>query len=168
VKPRSLIVVDDDPVFTGAASRVLSRAGYEVLTAQTLSAARELLNSRVFDAVITDLSLDGTRGFEGLEVAKLAKARNPNVKVILITAHGSDEVERRAAESGVDLKLDKPVSLAFLKQVLTDSGLGRTERGRAPSGPRARPAEGTSKIDHQGGECDEHGQRKRQQDDVRV
>ena len=129
MEPRSLLIVDDDPVFTGAAARVLARAGYEVLTAQTLVTAQELLNSRAFDAVITDLSLDGTRGSGGLEIAKLAKARNPDVTVILVTAHGSDEVDRQAAASGIDLKLDKPVSLAFLKQALVELLLGRTMAG---------------------------------------
>ena len=135
MKPCSLLVVDDDTVFVRAAARVLSRAGYEVLTAQTLSIAIELLHSRVFDAVITDLSLDGTRGLEGLEIARLVKARNPDVRVILITAHGSDEVDRQAGEAGVDLKFDKPVSLALLKRVLADFGLGRPQAETEPAGP---------------------------------
>lgn len=129
MRPRSVLVVDDEPVFARAAAKVLSRAGYEVLTVQTLSPALELLNSRFFDAVITDLSLVGTRGLEGLDIARLAKRRSPDVRVILVTAHGSDEVDQRAAECGVDQKLDKPVSLALLKQVLTDLGIGETETG---------------------------------------
>jgi CheY-like chemotaxis protein len=121
-------VVDDEPVFAGAAKKVLSRAGYEVLTAEALAPAVALLRSRFFDAVITDLSLEGTKGLEGLEIGRLAKARKPDVKVILVTAFGSDEVSRQATESGVDLQLDKPVSLVLLKQVLSDFGLDRERR----------------------------------------
>ena len=139
MKPRSLLlVVDDEPAFTGAADKVLSRAGYEVFTAESLPAATAFLSSRLFDAVITDLSLNGTMGSEGLEIARLARARNPNVRVILVTAFGSDEVSRRAAECGVDLQLDKPVSLARLRQELTDFGIRGTEPDK-----KARPRLGS-------------------------
>lgn len=97
--------------------------GSEVLTAGGLSEAMVLLGSHCFDAVITDLSLEGTRGLEGLEVARSAKTRNPGVKVILVTAYGGDEIGEQVAECGVDLELAKPVSLALLRQVLTDFGL---------------------------------------------
>ena len=132
MKIHSVLVVDDEPVFAGAAKKVLSRGGYEVLTANALSPAMALLSSRLLDAVITDLSLDGTRGLEGLEIAKVAKVQNPNVKVIMVTAFGSDEVSRKAMECGVDLLLDKPVSVGLLIQVLTDFGLGGTGTGRKP------------------------------------
>ena len=134
MKLRSVLVVDDEPVFVGAAKKVLSRGGYEVLTAEALSPAMALLDSRFFDAVITDLSLEGTRGLEGLAIAKSAKARNPDVRVILVTAFGSDEVSRQAVECGVDLQLGKPVSLALLRQVLSDFGLGGTGTVKEPTG----------------------------------
>ena len=123
-------MVDDEPAFTGAANKVLSRAGYEVLTAESLSAATGLLNSRLFDAVVTDLSLNGTMGSEGLEIARLARARNPDVRVILVTAFGSEAASRQAVECGVNLQLDKPLSLARLRRELTDFGVRGTETGK--------------------------------------
>ena len=139
MKPRSLLlVVDDEPAFTGAADKVLSRAGYEVLTAESLSVATGLLNSRLFDAVITDLSLNGTMGYEGLEIATLARARNPDVKVILVTAFGSEEASRQAVECGVALQLEKPVSLAFLRRALTELGIPGTETDRKTRPGRVR------------------------------
>lgn len=144
VGPRSVLVVDDEPAFTGAADKVLSRAGYEVLIAESLSAATGLLNSRLFDAVITDLSLNGTMGYEGLEIARLARSRNPDVRVILVTAFGSDEASRQAVECGVDLQLDKPVSLGLLRRVLSDFGLagvGADDKPRGRPGPAGEPVD---------------------------
>ena len=129
---RTVLVVDDEPIFTGAAKKVLSRAGYEVATAGALSGALALLHNCRFDAVITDLSLEGTRGQEGLAIARTAKARNPAICVILVTAFGSDEVRRKADEVGIELQLDKPVSLAHLVEVLAGFGVTGAGAGADP------------------------------------
>jgi len=59
-----------------------------------------------------------------LAVAKAAKTADPKVKVILVTAFGSHEITEKASEYGVDVYLEKPVSLLWLRQILTDFGLG--------------------------------------------
>lgn len=116
----SVLVVDDDAAFTCAAVKVLSRSGCEVQSAQTLKGALSALNSRLFDAVITDLSLVGTWGREGLEVARTAKSRSSSTRVILITAYCSEEISALLRLSGVDICLDKPVSLQQLQGMLAE------------------------------------------------
>lgn len=137
-----ILLVEDEPVFAGAAAKVLSRAGYDVVTADSLEPAAAVLETGRFDAVITDLSLDGTRGQEGLQIARLAKRRNPGTAVILVTAYGNEDTSRRASASGVDLKLDKPVSLALLKQVLHDFGLAVSANHAMPPPDSSASREG--------------------------
>ena len=103
--PNSILVVDDDRSVTGALSTILTSAGYEVLTTNSLVEAQSVLSSRSFDLVITDLRLaDGT----GIDLITHIKTQTPDTEVILMTAFGSVEVTIEAIKRGAYYYLEKP------------------------------------------------------------
>lgn len=103
--PHTILVVDDDKSITGALAVILKKAGYEVLTANSVGEARSVLSRRSFDLVITDLRLtDGT----GIDLITLIKEQTPNTEVILMTAFGSIEVTIEAIKRGAYYYLEKP------------------------------------------------------------
>ncbi len=114
---QTVLVVDDDPQIRGAYHAHLSSAGYAVWLASNLREGRSRLASEAFDAVIVDLCL-GPDGAEGLELAVQLARRRDSRPVLVVTAYGEPIFGRAAARLGADAFLHKPVSLAWLEDLL--------------------------------------------------
>lgn len=122
---RRLLVVDDEPPILFALSGYFSTHGFAVDTARDLDEARALLEAHRYALVITDLRMSGTMGTEGLELITLLRARNPEVRIVLLTGYGSPEVEQEAHRNGVDVFLEKPTPLPHIAAIaarLLDEG----------------------------------------------
>ncbi len=111
---KRILVVDDEWLIRKFFPRALSFEGVEVITAATMEEAKEHINSSFIDLVITDLSLDGSGGREGLEIISCAKSKLPACKVILMTGYGSGKLEKAAYEIGADFYMEKPVDISLL------------------------------------------------------
>lgn len=57
-----VLVVDDEPELLRLACRALARAGMEVVEADSVAAAREVLSQRKVDAVVSDVRMPGESG----------------------------------------------------------------------------------------------------------
>jgi len=103
--PNTILVVDDDRSITGALALILRKAGYEVLTTNSIAEAKSVLSNRSFDLVLTDLRLtDGT----GIDLITYIKQQTPDTEVILMTAFGSIEITIEAIKRGAYYYLEKP------------------------------------------------------------
>jgi len=115
-----ILLVDDEESLLFAIHDYLTLRGHEVHRAADRATAECLLEERPFDWVVTDLHLTPERTADGLELAR--KARTIGVeRIVLLTAHGSPEIEHHAAAAGIDRVLDKPVRLAELEGALAES-----------------------------------------------
>src|ERR1700760_3655103 len=86
VHASSVLVVDDEPDLLTLYELTLLREGLEVETASSVAQAREMLQARVFRAVISDMRLpDGT----GLDLLQWLEKSGRAEKVIVVTAYGS-------------------------------------------------------------------------------
>ncbi len=72
-----VLVVDDEPAICRALSIALSRAGYDVLTAQSGDAALAVLGREHVDVMVIDLRIPDTRGDV---VFELAAASHPHLR----------------------------------------------------------------------------------------
>ena len=70
--------------------------------------ARKMLPQQHIDVVLTDLMMPGSIG--GIEVLDIAKNLNPNIEVILITAHSSIDTAVEAMKKGAADYLEKPIN----------------------------------------------------------
>jgi DNA-binding NtrC family response regulator len=104
----TILVVDDDPVIRKMLERRLEKEGYEVLVAEDGYQARKMLPQQHIDVVLTDLMMPGSIG--GIEVLDIAKNLNPNIEVILITAHSSIDTAVEAMKKGAADYLEKPIN----------------------------------------------------------
>src|SRR3977135_529620 len=69
----------------------------------------------VEQALILILSDINMPGMTGLELLPKAKATRPDVPVIMITAYGDADTERKALEGGADALLTKPIDFDALR-----------------------------------------------------
>ena len=119
-----VLIVDDLKDIVLTMSRYFAIHGYEVDFASEKEEAEALISANRYEVVITDLQLTPVRSNEGLEIARLLYHESPSTKVIILTAYGTEEVEKEAGRYGVSTFLKKPVSLAILRQAV-EGTLGR-------------------------------------------
>lgn len=83
---RRALVVDDDPALRRAATRILGRAGYEVLEACDGDAAIRLidLSDHTLDLIVTDINMPGQAS--GYDVVAHARLRAPNTATLLTSS----------------------------------------------------------------------------------
>ena len=137
VHASSVLVVDDEPDLLTLYELTLLREGLEVETAATVAQAREILQTRVFRAVISDMRLpDGT----GLDLLRWLEDSGRPEKVIVVTAYGSPENAVTALKAGAFDYLTKPVDLRQFRAVVA-SAMGRTRATPAPPPADAEPAD---------------------------
>lgn len=112
------MIVDDEQAIVFALSEYFGVPGYAVDTAAGMHEAEALLARGAYEILLTDLSLDGRGGTEGLALAALVRQRHPRTRIIILTAYGSREAEAAARRLGVDAFLHKPTPLREIAQVL--------------------------------------------------
>jgi len=116
-----LLLVDDDARLASMVGDYLARAGFEVETAGTLAAGRELIAAGTYDALVLDLMLpDG----DGLQLCRELRSaqRTRQLPLLMLTARGEPTDRIVGLELGADDYLGKPFEprelLARIKALL--------------------------------------------------
>lgn len=91
------LVVDDSAMDRRLASTLLKRASFEVRVAENGTAALAALEESLPDIVVTDMQMPE---MDGLELVQAIRERGAHVPVILMTAHGSEELAVKALQRG--------------------------------------------------------------------
>lgn len=102
---RCTILIVDDENGPRQALRILLKEDHEVLLAENVAAAREILNDQRIDLIITDLRMPKESGIALLE---WVKEHHPDVEVIILTGYGQLETAMKAVEWGAFAYLEKP------------------------------------------------------------
>jgi DNA-binding response OmpR family regulator len=113
-----MLVVDDERVITSALRTYFTQYGFLVDCAIELEEALALLSCHEYDVVIADLRLTGTQSEEGLEIIRQARERSSDVRIVLLTAHRTKELEERSLRAGADAHLQKPKPLPEVAQTI--------------------------------------------------
>ncbi len=93
----TVLVVDDSRMEQLKAGRLLEKGGFSVDYAENGNVALRLLGARAYALVITDLQMPE---LDGLDLVGAVRERFPMVPVILMTAHGSEEIAVKALQKG--------------------------------------------------------------------
>jgi DNA-binding NtrC family response regulator len=110
--PIRLLVVDDDDQLRQTLVRRFQKLGMDVADAASAEVALPLLDKKRFDVVLLDLHLPGMSGVELLE---RLKAVQPELEVLMLTAHGSIDTAIQAMKRGAYDYLAKPFHLPELE-----------------------------------------------------
>lgn len=117
-----ILVLDDEPGITLLCSRLLKRAGYDVVAFTEAGPAYEHLSSNSVDLLLVDIRMPDVNGFE---VISRAKQLQPDIAVLVMTGFGTVETAIQALRQGVDGLLLKPFEqsselIDAVKQALID------------------------------------------------
>jgi len=116
-----VLIADDEPGILRSLASALSRAGFEVTTADDGEPAIALAESATFDLVVVDLNMRTS----GLAVVRDYKRRY-GAGVYCAVLSGEDDAGTRAAcfEAGADDVFVKPIPASTLRRHLADAAAG--------------------------------------------
>jgi len=114
-KSLTVLVVDDQQTMRGLARQCLKKLGViDVSLVASGDAAFEMMQSKKFDAVISDLNMPGISGVDLAEKIKAHPALN-STPVFLAT---SDAYRDQATSDSIDHFVSKPFSVSDVRDAL--------------------------------------------------
>jgi DNA-binding response OmpR family regulator len=136
-RPR-LLFVDDESSIRALMPAVLQRHGFEVTGAATVSEALNLIASRTFDVLVSDLNI-GEPG-DGFTVVSAMRRTQPDAATFILTGYPAFESALEAIRQQVDDYFVKPADVeALVSRILA-------RLGGPPSEYRGIPARRLPKI----------------------
>ena len=103
-----ILLIDDEPRILSLLNTILKGEGYTLSPVQDSSKVPEILNTEVFDLMITDIRMTP---IDGLELLKIARQVRPAMPVIILTAYGSVETAIEAMKLGTFDYVTKPFKM---------------------------------------------------------
>lgn len=100
-----ILVVDDERLICSAVSDILSNGGFLCQTASSAAEALQHLAASPFDCLVTDICMPGG---DGIELMKQARAIDPDLEVILLTAVADFDPAVEALRAGASNYIVKP------------------------------------------------------------
>ena len=104
---RSVLIAEDEPYIVQSLSFLLQNAGLEIDVAADGAEAMEKLKSGAPDMVLLDLMMEHYTGFDILDFIR-SEDRLSSMKVLVLSAKGQDNDQRRAMLLGADRFITKP------------------------------------------------------------
>ncbi|MEA3435081.1 MAG: response regulator [Thermodesulfobacteriota bacterium] len=118
VNPIRLLLVDDEEGFVNVLTKRMTRRNINVTVALSGTEGIQALRKHDFDVAVLDLKMED---MDGIEVLKIFKKMYPEMAVIMLTGHGSEQAAKEGMEYGAFDYLTKPCELQELMEKITES-----------------------------------------------
>ena len=130
------------PACASSSPTALELDEHTVVAAKDGKEAAKLLDERGFDLVLTDLKMPG---LDGMALLRKVRAEQPEVEVIVLTAHGTVDNAVEAMKLGAFEYLQKPISgpdelRLLVARAVERRGLQRSRRRRRAAIDTGSPA----------------------------
>jgi len=119
-----LLLVDDEEGYVNILSKRLTKRKFEVFVALSGAAGIQALRGRDFDVAVLDLKMED---MDGIEVLRIFKKMVPEMAVIMLTGHGSEQAARDGMAFGAFDYLTKPCELDELVEKIKQACKRRAE-----------------------------------------
>lgn len=117
--PRTLLVIDDDAPVRESLALLLSRRGYDVLTADHGDAGIRVVRERSVDGVLLDYNMPGMNGVTVCRIlTAFAAERGQPLPIWMMTGVRTSELAATAMGAGALMLLAKPFDFSRLYALL--------------------------------------------------
>ncbi len=131
--PHHALILDDEADIRELIDLTFSRMDIQCTLAETLAEAYDFLDKNQYDLCITDMRLpDGS----GMELLNKLQANYPDLPVAVITAFGSADLAVESLKAGAFDFISKPLDLARLRSLATNTLKLKSERPETASTDR--------------------------------
>lgn len=124
-KKEIVLIVEDEDIARKNLEHILMKTGYDVVSVADGSKAIDLLHSKSFDLVITDLKMEKV---DGMQVLHKTKELQPYTEVIMITGYATIETSVQAMHDGAYYYIAKPYKIGEVRQITKEALLKRRLR----------------------------------------
>lgn len=136
------LIVDDHPLFREALQLAIQSAypEAEIVEASSIAAAQQTLASeQPFDLLLLDLTMPGTRGFDGLIELRAARPKQP---ILVVSALDDPRIVHEAMTCGAAGYISKSVRKRDLAEAIQDvmAGLVVLPKGYVPPAADRAPS----------------------------
>ncbi|NEP16208.1 MAG: response regulator [Leptolyngbya sp. SIO4C1] len=132
----NILIVDDEKTIRLTIAQALESEGHTTTAAADGRSALEALQETAFDLMLLDLNMPG---MDGMGVLRQATEQQPDLKVAIISAHGTVDNAVDAMKLGAMDFLQKPFTPAELRE-LVEQILGRSAAAADPADYEAQVA----------------------------
>jgi CheY-like chemotaxis protein len=116
-----VLYAEDNPINQKVLTRVLNRTGITDITiVDNGQKAVDITKNILFDCIFMDMQMPF---MDGMEATKLIMERDPESKIVFVTAHAMEEYKKKAEALGARSFLAKPVRVTDIEEVLKMLGL---------------------------------------------
>jgi len=127
MQPVRVLVVDDEEDFASAIVSRLNKRGFEALAAFSGQQAIEHVKSAEYDAILLDLRMPE---MDGLQILGRIRQIDPDVRVLVLTGHGTVANGIGGMQLGAADFLQKPVEINILCASI-EAAAGQTRSDRS-------------------------------------
>jgi len=106
-----VLLVDDEVGFADVLAKRLGKRGMAVTPVYTGTEAIQTIRKNDFHVAVLDLKMED---MDGIEVLKIFKKAYPEMAVIMLTGHGSEQAAKEGIQYGAFDYLTKPCELEDL------------------------------------------------------
>ena len=120
-----ILVVEDEDIARENLEHILVKMGYEVISADSGIKALNLLKTKDFDLVITDLKM---KQVDGMQVLRKTRELQPYTETIMITGYATVDSSVQAMRNGAYYYIAKPFKIEEVRKVSKEALLKRKLR----------------------------------------
>jgi len=120
-----VLLVDDEEAYVRILAKRLRKRNFEVATAFSGVQGVQAVRNAEFDVAVLDLKMED---LDGIEVLKIFKTMVPQMAVIMLTGHGSEQAARDGVAYGAFDYLLKPCDFDDLVEKIQEAA--EITRGR--------------------------------------
>ena len=125
MKNIKVLIVDDEEEFAETLADRLRLRDLEPETVHNGEQALSFVKDNEPDVILLDLKMPG---MDGMEVLKRVKKAYPNIEVVMLTGHGTEEDKEKAKELGAFDYLEKPVDIGKLMTQVKKAFQGKIDK----------------------------------------
>ena len=113
-----ILIIDDEPIAVRNLAYALRKNGYEVTTRESGTGGLEALQTQTFELILTDLRMERV---DGMAILKRALETDPDMAVVLITAHGTLDSAVEAMKAGAFHYVAKPFRVDEVRSIVANA-----------------------------------------------
>lgn len=121
-----VLLVEDDPANRRLLAKLIETAGYKVDVSSEGREALTMLRQTDYDILVTDIAMPKMDGIDLVATCRRDEAMSGRRRIpaVVLTAHGTPELQVRCRNAGVDVFLSKPIKGSTLRRALAKIGYG--------------------------------------------
>jgi DNA-binding NtrC family response regulator len=114
-RPFEILIIDDESMVGQRLRPALEKEGYRVESFTAPKEAVARLEEKIFDIVVTDISMEE---LDGMQVLARVRQKSPNTKVIMITGFATLALAQESLHQGAFDFIAKPFRIGKIRDTI--------------------------------------------------